>query len=325
LINTKLFSKFLKTILFFLLFFLSIDAFGDISIPFDEEDFVSETLWNKITSMQKDQRPKIALVLGGGGARGFAHIGVLEVLENQDVPIDFVVGTSIGSLVGAFYCAGIPIEKISKLAQDIGWSTVVDMNPYSLLALVVSSKMISNRAIEKFVDENIGNITFDQLKIPLICVATDLNTGEIILLREGKVSFAARASSTIPGFLAPVEYRQRYLVDGGLSENLPVNVAKAFNPDIIIAVSVSADITKNNPSSVLEVLIQAIYIQGSFLDAENQAMADVLITPNVGDATVGDFSRARELIEKGVAAARHSMKNIKITIINKTNGRYLFE
>jgi NTE family protein len=195
------------------------------------------------------------LVLGGGGARGFAHIGVLKILVNNDLPVDLVVGTSIGSIAGAFFCAGIPMSKVEEIAQNVTWTTISNASPVSLAGLLFTDKMLSTAAIEKFIDNNIGDITFDKLKIPLICVATDLNTGEKILLNDGKVAFAVRASATIPGFFEPVPYRQRNLIDGGLSDNIPVGIAKGFNPDIIIAVPVSADITKNNTSSVLLILL----------------------------------------------------------------------
>jgi NTE family protein len=332
LINTKpsckTCHKLTLPVVLFLILFLFSSSFGASqlsSFDFDEDEFAIDLLWNKVVNLPPEKRPKIAVVLGGGGARGFAHIGVLKIMSSQNLPIDLIVGTSIGSLVGAFYCAGISMDRLEILAQNINWSSISNIGATSMLSLLLNNKMLSNAKIEEFLDDNIGDITFDRLQTPLVCVATDLNTGEKILLMEGQVSFAARASATIPGFFAPVGYRQRYLVDGGISENIPVRTAKLFEPDIIIAVVVSADITKNIPNSVLEVFLQSIYIQGGFLDSVNKDLADALIMPDVGDILVSDFSRAKQAIDKGILSSRQAMKNIKIVVINKTQRKYLFE
>ena len=295
------------------------------TFDFDEDEFVVDLLWDKVVLLEKNNRPKIALVLGGGGARGFAHIGVLRLLDAHALPVDLTVGTSMGAIAGAFFCSGISMVKAQKLAEKINWSSISNIDAASTLLLIVSGKMFSNDKLEEFLDENIGDITFEQLQTPLICVATDLNTGEKILIREGKVSFAARASATIPGFFAPVEYRQRHLIDGGISENIPVSAAKLFDPDIIITVAVPADIAKNATNSVLEILLQSIYIQGGFLDAQNMALSDILIMPEVGDVSVSDFPKAKEIIKRGEDAARRSLKSIKILVINHVDKKILFE
>ncbi len=307
-----------------LLFFASNLKASSI-FDFDEEEFYINTHWQKIVNIPKDKRPKIALVLGGGGARGFAHIGVFKVLQEEQIPVDLVIGTSIGSIAGAFYCADISLDKLEGLAKEIDWKSISNFGIPSIISMMVSENLLSNEQMENFIEKNIGDIYFDQLKTPLICVATDLNTGERILLREGNVGFAVRASATIPGFFKPVEYRQRYLVDGGLIENVPVNVAKLFDADIIIAVAVSADITKHAPKNVLSTLMQSIYIQGSVLDQENLQMADVIIRPDVGDMSASDLKHADEAIDEGFVAAQRALKNIKTVIIKKTQEKYLFE
>jgi NTE family protein len=318
----RLFTTFLTFI-----FLISTITFSKAAEVFDfnEDDFVVDLLWDKVVDLEKNKRPKIALVLGGGGARGFAHIGVLRLLDAEALPVDLTVGTSMGAIAGAFYCSGASMEKVKTLAEKINWSTISNIDAASTLLLLVSGKMFSNDKLEKFLRDNIGDITFERLKTPLICVATDLNTGEKILLREGNVSFAARASATIPGFFAPVEYRQRHLIDGGISENIPVSAAKLFNPNIIITVAVPADISKNFTKSILEILLQSIYIQGSLLDAQNMAMSDILIMPEVGDISVSDFEKAKDVIKRGEDAARRSLKSIKILVINNVDKKFLFE
>jgi NTE family protein len=136
---------------------------------------------------------------------------------------------------------------------------------------------------------------------------------------------AARASSNIPGIFEPVEYRQRYLVDGGISENVPVKVAKIYNPDVIIAVPVSADITKNSTDNVYMTLMQAIYIQGQSIDNEELQSADVIIRPDVGDISAVDMDRAYQTIDKGFYAAQRSLKDLKIKILEKTQEKHLLE
>ena len=312
-------------ILFVLPFLFFSESFAASIFEFDEEDFTINMLWNKVANLEAGKRPKISLVLGGGGARGFSHIGVFRVLQEENVPIDLVVGTSIGSIAGAFYCAGIPLDKVEELSKEINWKSISNVSIPSIVAMLTKEELLSNEQVENFLKKNIGDLRFEQLKTPLVCVATDLNTGERVLLKEGSVAFAARASSTLPGFFKPVEYRQRYLVDGGLAENIPVGVAKLFDSDIIIAVAVSADITKNAPKSVFMTLMQSIYIQGKTLDHENLQLADVIIRPEVEQMSTADLKHAYQSIDKGFVAAKQSMKNIKMTIINRTQEKYLIE
>lgn len=306
-------------------FFITTSSSFCSEIDFDEESFLIDALWQKVEKLSLSKRPKIALVLGGGGARGIAHIGVLRAICKEHIPIDLVVGTSVGSIVGAFYCAQVPFEKMYELANKTNIKTFSNINYVSMMDMLLTDNLFSNDKLEKYINENIGNIRFDELKIPLVCVATDLNTGERILLREGSVAFAARASSTIPGIFKPVEYMQRYLVDGGLTENVPVNVAKIFDCDVIIAISIAADITKNNTNSAIETLMQAIYIQGMMFDQYNLESADVVIRPDVGYLSVLDFKHSYPCIDKGFISVIETIKDIKKIIISKTKEKYLIE
>lgn len=292
---------------------------------FNEETFFVDVLWLKIMSVEKNKLPKISLVLGGGGARGFAYIGVLKAFQEERIPVNLVVGTSIGSIAGALYCAGASFENLQSDIKNFNLKNISNFNYISFLKMILADRLISNKKLENFINTKIGDITFNQLQIPLVCIATDLITGERILLKEGSVAFAARASSTVPGIFQPVKYNQRYLIDGGLSENIPVRIAKIFKADVIITVSLSADITKNNINSIFSTLIQAIYIQGQSLDQYNLSMADVIICPNVGDLNATNFSGAYKTIDKGYMATKKSIKEIKIAIINKMPERVLIE
>jgi len=294
------------------------------SVP-DEDKLITGYLWKKFVRLSPPRRPKIALVLGGGGARGLAHIGVLKVLREENVPIDMVVGTSVGALIGAVYCAGEPMDKIEKMGETINWNDLTNLSDSSLVRLLISDHLLSTEKIEKYLSEKIGNKNFEDLKIPFACVATDLVTGEKIIFREGQVARAARASSTIPGIFDPVQFRHRYLVDGGLFDNIPTDVAKLMGADIIIAVSVSADFSKNDISNVFMILTQSIYIQGRQLEEERAKLADVVIRPRVGDVSAVDLGRSRECIDAGVSAARQSVGQIKLRLIESVTDYYLFQ
>lgn len=285
---------------------------------FDQKRFILDYLYYKTINLPKEKRPKIILVLGGGGARGFAHIGVLKVLKEANVPIDMVVGTSMGAIIGSLYCSGVDLEEIEKIAEYIKWKDISNLNSVSLLKMLVSEKLLSTKKIENYIDKMIGEKYFFQLNIPFVCVATDMITGEKIIFKEGKVAMAARASATIPGLFEPVQYRQRFLVDGGLVENIPVSVAKLFNPDIIITVAVSADITKNSFDKVIVSLFQAIYIQGQQSDRKNLNMSDIVIAPRVNDISAIELNRAIECIEAGFIAGKQSIEKIKEIIVEKT-------
>ena len=285
---------------------------------FDQKRFILDYLYYKTINLPKEKRPKIILVLGGGGARGFAHIGVLKVLREANVPIDMVIGTSIGALVGSLYCSGVELEEIEKIAEHIKWNDISNLSSVSLLKMLISEKLLSTQKMERYINQMIGNKYFFQLNIPFVCVATDMTTGEKIIFKEGKVAMAARASATIPGLFEPVQYRQRFLVDGGLVENIPVSVAKLFNPDIIITVAVSADITNNSFDNVFFSLFQAIYIQGQQSDRINLNMSDVIIAPKVDNISAIELNKAEECIDAGFIAGKQSIEKIKKIIVEKT-------
>jgi NTE family protein len=236
-----------------------------------------------------------------------------------------VVGTSVGALVGAVYCASVPMNKIENMGTSVNWNELTSLSNSSIIRLFLSEHLISTSKIEKYLNDKIGKRNFSDLGIPFACVATDLITGEEIIFREGEVAKAARASATIPGVFDPVEYRHRYLVDGGLCNNIPTDVAKLMGADIVIAVSVAADFTKNNVSNIFMVLNQAIYIQGRQIEDERLQLADLVIRPEVGDVSAVDLGRSRECIDAGVLAARTMAPKIKRLLIGRVSDYYLFQ
>ncbi|MBU4509868.1 patatin-like phospholipase family protein, partial [bacterium] len=213
---------------------ISIGKDGEIKIiakrDFELEELVSEF---------KKKGLKIGLALGGGSARGFAHIGVIQVLQAYGIPIDIIAGTSIGSLVGSLYAAGDSIENMEK--------AVLLLNKRKMLSLmdftIPRSGLIRGNKIENMlIDWGLEDKTFDELNIPFAAVATDIESGERVILHQGKVADAVRASISIPGIFIPVKYDDRYLVDGGVVDPVPVDLAKKMGADIVIAVSLAIKI-----------------------------------------------------------------------------------
>ena len=281
------------------------------------------------------ERPRIGLVLGGGGARGIAHIGILKVLEEARVPVDCVVGTSIGSLVAGAYAAGRSPEEMAQRVTAANWDDLLSSSlPRQLngirkkqddkLNLVgielgirdngmvaLPSAAISTQKIELFLREMTygGTIAnFDQLAIPYRAVATDIENGEMVVLKDGDIVTAMRASMAVPGIFPPVENRSRLLVDGGLARNVPVDVARSLCADVIIAVDVGAQpLNREDINSILSTADQYTRL----MVAQNvkpqldslKANRDILISPDLGSLSSSDFKRGKELIEKGAEAA----------------------
>lgn len=308
-----------------LLFTLILSALTPPAHSIDQEEFITNHLWQRFNVLKPPHRPKIALVLSGGGARGFAHIGVLKVLKEEKLPIDILVGNSVGALIGSLYAAGVPMDKIEQLGENVGWNDLTNISDTSMLRLLLTGNLLSTEKMEKYLRDNIKNARFEDLEIPFACIATDLKTGERVILREGDVALAARASATVPGLFDPVQYRHRYLIDGGLSDNIPTDVAQLLGADFIIAVVVSADISRNDVSNVFMVLTQSIYIQGRLLDSEKVKLADFVISPKVKDITAVDLNRSKECVESGVLATRQVIQELKRVLIKTASDHYIFD
>lgn len=261
--------------------------------------------------------PKVGLALGGGYARGLAHIGVLEVLERENIPIDMIAGTSIGALVGALYARQKEAGILKKQALALDWIAVT-----SLVDLTIpKSGLIGGKRVTNLLRRFIGDIRFAELDIPLACVATDIVTGEEVVLNEGSVLEAVRASISIPVIFSVCKQQNRYLVDGGLVNPVPVSVLKKMGADVIIAVDVTPDrieranyLTKNAEAkepSLFQVMAQSIYIT-TYLSARVVSEgADVLIHPNLAHIAPGEFHRASECILEGELAAVDCLSKIK--------------
>ena len=257
--------------------------------------------------------PKVALVLGGGAARGFAHVGVIRVLEQEKIPIHMIVGTSVGSLIGALYASDPNSLNLEWLAFTIEKEDIFD---YS----IVYSKMgpVLGERLEKFIQTKVKAKTLEQMKIPFYAVATDLNSGGTWVFEKGSVAKAVRASCSIPGIFQPLELGGRMYVDGGVTDNLPVDVARARGADIIIAVNIQKNIQNPQVNSLIDVILQSINIMGRELVTYKCRDYDVLIEPNVGEVGMTDFSQKKRLVDAGVQAAKQALPKIRKLIEEKS-------
>lgn len=249
------------------------------------------------------RKKKIALVLSGGAARGLAHLGAIKVLEDNLIPVDFVVGTSIGSLAAAVYCAKLDLNEAFKLASSYTWKDFIDLT-YKGLGL------FPGRKLKRTIDQVVGNLKFSDLKIPLTIVTTDLETGELVLLNSGSLAEAIRASCSIPGIFSPIEIEGRLLFDGSVLENLPVNTARQAGADVVIAVDVGFYFKKKRPQNIIEVIYKAFLLKGEALVKYHRLDADVLIAPELPEVDQMDFHKGAECIQGGILAAEKALPEI---------------
>lgn len=251
---------------------------------------------------------KIALVLGGGAARGFAHIGVIKALEAQGILPDMVVGTSAGSLVGALYAAGNNGFALQKLAMEMDEAAITD---WSVPLFSQSSGVLKGEAVQLYVNRAVSNQPIEKLKIPFGAVATDLHTGQAILFRRGNTGAAVRASSAVPGVFQPVKVGNATYVDGGLVSPVPVSFARKMGADFVIAVNISVQPEAQPASGTLEILLQTFAIMGQSLNQFELREADVVIRPELATMKGSDFQQRNVAIMAGERAAAAQMTEIK--------------
>lgn len=321
--------KFKSFIASLLLLIFSSNITPSFAIENVYEKYFLDKLWQDFLELKTNERPTIALVLGGGGTRGFAHIGVLEALEDNKIPIDIVVGTSVGAIVGALYSSGMSIEKMHAIVDKIKWKDISGFSFSSFIGLMLFSKFINTDKMEVFIGNAIENKRFDELNKVFACIATDINTGERIILRDGFVAPAVRASASIPGIFEPVKYRHRLLVDGGIVNNIPVDVAKMLGADIVIAVTMQQDYTGNKLDNAYQVTRQVIAIQSNVINNNILEGADIVISPNVGKINMFDIQDKNKLLKAGLVKTREMVFEIKKLIVEKSNRKkneeYFFE
>ncbi len=252
------------------------------------------------------RRPRVGLALGSGSARGFAHIGVIAALEENNVPIDCICGCSAGSIVGSIYCSGGDLQIFAKLCAQ--------MQARELLDFTVPKKgLVRGDKFEALLRLLTKNYTFDQMKIPFTCVATDLHEGIIKLFHSGKVAIAVRASMSIPGVFEPKEIDGVRYIDGGVLAPIPVSYTRAMGADIVIAVDVGLHHIRPSEvgDSIIDVFLRSMDLMGALVAKDDSAPSDILIIPDV--ASVAQYSTADtdKAIRLGYEAAMEKMDEIK--------------
>ena len=254
------------------------------------------------------RKVKIGLALGGGAARGFAHIGVIKALESQGIVPDYIVGTSAGSVVGALYAAGNTGFELQKIAMDMDEGTISD---WALPLFNKSSGVLKGEGLQNYVNKAVHNTPMEKLKIPFGAVATDLNSGQPILFRRGNTGQAVRASSSVPSVFQPVKIGDHSYVDGGLVAPVPVRYVREMGADFIIAVNISTQTEAQAAASSLEVLMQTFNVMGQRLNHFELKDADIVIQPALGKMAGNDFNGRNLAILAGEQAAFAVMPQIK--------------
>lgn len=251
---------------------------------------------------------KIGLALGGGAARGFAHIGVIKALEAQGIHPEIVVGTSAGSVVGALYASGLNGFALQKTAMDMDEATISD---WALPLFGSSTGVLKGEALQSYVNKAVGNKPMEKLKLRFGAVATDLKNGQPILFQRGNTGQAVRASSAVPSVFQPVKIGARSFVDGGLVAPVPVRFTREMGADFIIAVNISTQTDVQATVSSLDVLMQTFTIMGQRLNHYELKDADIVIQPSLGNMGGADFAGRNRAILAGEQAAAAVMPQIK--------------
>jgi NTE family protein len=258
------------------------------------------------------ERPKVGVALGGGFARGIAHVGVLRALEENEIPIDFIAGTSVGALIAAAYASGTSLDDMAHQAsltrfRDFGRWTLSRMG------------MASNERLQDFLSRMATAKFFHEMRIPLAIVATDLIKGESVHFRTGEIGPALRASCAYPGLFLPVEYRGHFLVDGFLTEQVPAPAVREMGAEVVISVHLEPGLLESKPRNTIEVISRSFSIIQGVSRQSWRAATDVLLEPNVHHVLWDEFVKSPQLISAGAECARAAMPQIKALLSRTTN------
>lgn len=288
---------------------------GALQVPTDD-DILREFLWQRFISLPKDQRPKIGMALSAGGVRGFAHVGVLESLDNAGLPIDMISGTSMGSVVGALYAAGLPTSKLWEISTHMTMDSITpDYNAMGLLRFLFAKKLPSSSNLVNFFHEQLGDMQFEDMKIPFSCAAMDVKTGERVVFNSGPLAIAVRASMNLPGVFEPVEYRHRALVDGAVVDYLPVESVKLMGADYIIASVTPPDFYSKTPQSVAAYLLRVGDVRGAAMIEEAAQKANFVLTNRVLDIGTLELDKLHKAGEVGIQEATRNMEALQEDIL----------
>lgn len=257
------------------------------------------------TEVKPPPRPaKIALVLGAGASKGFAHIGVLKVLESNNVPVHMIVGSSVGSFVGSLYAYGLDAFRLQKMSFSLEKADIVDFT-------VPDNGFIKGEKLEEYINKTVRNTPIEKMKIPFYAVATDLQSGQEMVFGRGNTGTAVRASCSIPGIFRPVRIENRLYVDGGIVSPVAVEAARRLGADVVIAVDISAGLDGIQPEGTVDTILQSVGIMYSRLASVQLSKADVVIRPKVGYISASDFSKRHEAVLEGEKAAAEALPRIR--------------
>lgn len=255
---------------------------------------------SKMSSNNTDQQPTVGLALGGGAVLGAFHIGVIRALNEAGVRVDYVAGTSIGAFVAAFYAFGKDWQDIESAVCDLSW---LDVSGFSFSKL----GLLSNEKLGRVLEEHIGERQFADAQIAMLMVAADITNGERVLMRDGDVISAVRASTCIPGVYKPVERDGRLLVDGGIVENVPTTALKEAGADFVIAVDLRARYLTNKPANIVDVLMNVFDFTVYAATRLQRECADLAINPDLSTFNAFKTSQVPALIEKGYAETKKAL------------------
>ncbi len=235
---------------------------------------------------------KIGLALGGGAVLGAAHIGVLKALEELDIKISYLTGTSIGAFIGSIYAFHKDYSSAKEVVIDLTWRDITSIS-------LSKFGLFSNQKMHDFVQNTIGDVTFEEADMPMAFIATNISNGEKVVLKEGKVADAVMASSCIPGLFHPVEINDTLLVDGGIVENVPISPLAEMGAEYIIAIDLNTNHTYQQPKNLIDVLLNTFHFTLSSATKLQTKTADVLIKPDLSEFSRVDVKHAQELMDAG--------------------------
>jgi NTE family protein len=253
--------------------------------------------------------PRVGLALGGGAARGFAHVGVIQVLEEAGIRPDLVVGTSAGSLVAALYASGKGSAHLQQVAESMEEAAFTDWT-----LPIFSRGMLRGEALARYVNSQVGNKLIEEMALPLGIVATDLNSGQGVLFQRGDTGTAVRASSAVPAVFLPVRISGHEYVDGGLVSPVPVRFARQMGADLVVAVDISSAPEGNPAGDTMQILLQTFAIMGKSINAYELREADVVVRPGLAGVKSADFAARRRAIEAGRAAMQQMLPQLRLAM-----------
>jgi len=257
-----------------------------------------------ISSLLSFGKNRKALVLSGGAARGFAHIGVIKVLQENNIQFDAVFGTSMGAVVGAMYCAGMSWQQMYHAAESFKLRDILNFR-------ISRMGLIRWENVQKHLSDVIGQISFNSLRLPLFVIAVDMNTGNPKVFNSGDLLQVVCASSAIPGIITPVPMNGSLYVDGGVLQNFPVEIARSNNYKQILGVNVQSHFWKKDVENLFDLMVRAIELQNRKNDDDDEQGCKVLLRPELADYSPADYRKASDIMEAGAVCAMQHLSAIR--------------